>query len=173
MRLQTILIGGLAATIGWLLFSRITKKSTYYWPTSSGVHNVPTSGPTAFGASREGGIRHHAAIDLYVSPGDKIISITDGTVVSLPTGYLGLDAIAISDGSVTYIYAEIKNIGKKVGDTVKAGETIGYAIKSSTGSIMLHFEMWESHYAPKTFVRWLDKVPVGLIDPTNFLLSIS
>lgn len=132
-----------------------------------------------FGASREGGVRRHAAIDLVANAGNPIVAMEDGRVLGSIGGYLGLDAVVIEHPQVVAVYAEIGNgalasAGLKPGDFVRAGQRIGTAAASSTGSHMLHLELWTKTNPPKHFTRWLPSgVPAGLLDPSAYLLDLA
>lgn len=128
-----------------------------------------------FGAPRDGG-RLHAGIDLRAPAGSIIRTVAPGVVLGFPSGYVGLDAIAIDHGPVTLIYAEIKrNASLKVGQKLRAGVSIGTGVASAQGA-ELHIEAWTSApgTAPFGFTPWAASAPAprGLLDPTAFLLGL-
>lgn len=131
-----------------------------------------------FGARRESGIRQHAGIDLVSQPGDPILAMEDGKVIGSIGGYVGLDAVVIEHASLVAIYAEIapgalKSTGLSPGDMISAGTRIGTAQSSPQGS-MLHVELWEKGFAPKSFTPWMTgKLPAGLLDPSIYLLTLA
>ena len=147
------------------------------WPVRGGTRIVPERGADSFGASREGGKRLHAGVDLLTSKGSAIVAIAEGRIAGFPTGYVGLDAIAIEHAPPLVgvagnpisgiLYAEFTRDPKLVvGETVKAGQVLGVAAASAYGS-MLHLEFWQGRL-PSAFTAWLagSPRPVGLLDPT-------
>lgn len=167
-----------------------------FWPVVSSLGNkiVPERGADSFGASREGGKRLHAGVDLLTSKGAAIVAIADGRVAGFPTGYVGLDAVAIehapplspmrspsaplggSDGKPIsgILYAEFTRDPKLVvGEIVKAGQVLGIAAASAYGS-MLHLEFWQGR-TPSAFTPWLagSPRPIGLLDPTFDLQQLA
>jgi murein DD-endopeptidase MepM/ murein hydrolase activator NlpD len=130
-----------------------------------------------FRSPRDGGSRFHAGIDLVARRGDPIRAMEDGIVLGSIPGYLGLDAVVVEHPSVVAVYAEIAPhslalAGLKKGDAVFAGTPIGYGTTSSSGT-MLHLELWERGHAPPSFTVWKPGYPpVGLLDPTIYLLAL-
>lgn len=121
-----------------------------------------------FKASREGGKRIHAGVDLGAAQGDEIVALDDGEILGLASGYAigaGLQALRVRHPDADYIYAEIDALGKP-GDVVKAGDVIGRARKNSAGNTMLHLEAWETGTAPVGFTPWWagSAAPKGLLD---------
>lgn len=204
--LHKILIGvGIIGLAAWAILTRrkldvfqseipFAKPTGTIWPVSTDdPHrtNVAhrTSGGTAveevkegasafrhFGASREGGVRYHAGVDLVAHSGDPILAMESGTVLGSIPGYVGLDAVVVDHPSVVAVYAEISphslsKAGLHPGDVVEAGTVIGYGATSS--GTMLHLELWEKGHAPPSFTVWRPgHPPAGLLDPTAYLLTL-
>ena len=86
--------------------------------------------------------KNHTGIDLAETTGTKIVSATDGTVIlNSSKGDYG-NHLKIQNGDATFIYAHCSKLYVKVGQTVKAGDTI--AAVGSTGNSTgnhLHFEI--------------------------------
>jgi murein DD-endopeptidase MepM/ murein hydrolase activator NlpD len=154
------------------------------WPVRGGLKIVPERGAGSFGASREGGKRLHAGVDLPTSKGSAIVAMVDGRIASFPSGYVGLDAIVIEHapplvgvGGIlisVILYAEFTRDPKLViGETVKAGQVLGVAAASAYGS-MLHLEFWQGR-SPSAFSVWpaRDPRPNGLLDPTFDLQQLA
>lgn len=149
-----------------------------FWPVASSNKNLDVKA-RSFHASREKEKRFHAGIDLYADPGNAIIAMDDGIVLSFPTGYVGLDSIVIQHGNITVLYGEIlRDKSIKIGDKVSAGQVIGTAAKSkgkspdAVESTMLHLETWDVNHPPNKFNPWYqtNPAPAGLLDPTMYLI---
>ncbi len=89
----------------------------------------------------------HFAIDIVAVPNEPITATLEGTIIvaswTLETGYV----IEIQhDNNLISIYKHNSSLLKKVGDKVKAGESIaiiGNSGEFSTGP-HLHFELWQN-----------------------------
>lgn len=136
---------------------------------------------TAFHASREGGLRHHAGVDLPCAPGDPIVAMEAGRVLGSVPGFVKLDAVVVEHSACVAVYAEVKlgslaAAGLKAGDHVRAGQVIARGALNYEGRSMLHLETWERGHAPPGFVPWMSSAPTpptGLLDPTIYLLSLA
>lgn len=96
-----------------------------------------------YGASRDGGARRHAGLDLAAPTGTPIFSVAPGTVTRSGSagGYGNMVEIDHGDGYVTRYAHNSRNL-VSVGDTVSAGQRI--ALVGSTGQSTgphLHFEV--------------------------------
>lgn len=164
------------ALVGALVLMRGgAPKTLVLWPVRGGVKTAPVVGEGAFGASRDGGARLHAGVDLPAPAGAAIVAMADGQIVSFPSGYVGLDAIAVREAERGVIYAEFTRDPKlAIGDFVKAGQVLGIAKASIYGS-MLHVEFWQKASLPSAFTVWPKGSvrPVGLLDPTLPLQQIA
>lgn len=151
-------------------------KAKVFWPVRGGTKTVPVIGEGAFGASRDGGVRLHAGVDLPAPARAAIVAMVDGQIVSFPSGYVGLDAVAVREAERGVIYAEFTRDPKlRVGDFVKTGQVLGVAKASAYGS-MLHVEFWQKASLPSAFTTWPKGSmtrPAGLIDPTSELQQIA
>ena len=131
-----------------------------------------------FGASRDGGKRWHAGVDLHCDPGEEIVAMERGKILWKAPGYVGLDAIVIEHDKVAVLYGEValgslEAHGLRAGDVVEAGTKIATTAKSSSGS-MLHIETWKKDYAPRSFtIVAPPSIPPGLLDPTRYLLTLA
>lgn len=159
------------------------------WPVLNGNRTVSYTlatgtivgnGATRFGAEREGGIRFHAGMDLVCSPGDKIVAMEPGKVIGMISGFVRLGAVVIAHPSVIGVYAEIaldslSRAGLKAGDSVSAGQVIGFGALNYEGRSMLHTELWAPGHAPPMYTPWLKSAPppAGLYDPSEYLIKLS
>lgn len=119
-----------------------SRMSTWVHPLKGGPTLDPTTGGREFGASRDGG-RAHAAIDFTAPDGRIVYSMTSGTVINISYGfYAGTQAVEVKndDGTVAR-YCEIRS-SVSVGSRVYAGSVIGSVMRSTTGSQMLHLEVY-------------------------------
>src|SRR3990172_2757499 len=97
-----------------------------------GVRGTDSWGAGNFGASRDGGSRHHKGLDFLTVAGDDIVSPIDGRVSRLGIAYDnsvlgsiwidGLFEYAMWRAHLLYVKPEIA-----VGMTVKAGDALGFA----------------------------------------------
>jgi murein DD-endopeptidase MepM/ murein hydrolase activator NlpD len=104
------------------------------------------TGARYFRAPRGGG-RLHAAVDLIAPHLRPIKAVADGVVIQAPYFfYLGTNALEVTHPGVGVVrYGEIdmhKVVHLKAGDKVKMGDVIAYVGLLSTGSSMLHFELY-------------------------------
>jgi len=108
------------------------------------------SGP-GLGLSRDGGRRRHQGIDIFAPMGTPVYASADGEVVyseKRPTGGFGMAVqLKHSDGYITK-YAHLSGLaGYQPGQTVRAGDLIGYV--GDTGNAKgtpphLHYEIWKN-----------------------------
>lgn len=107
-----------------------------YYPIPKGydyIHNDDFGAPRSYG-----GERNHLGNDIMTDKGTPIIAVADGKVEKKGWDELGGWRIGIRDNENRYwYYAHLSNyeIGINIGDTVKAGEIIGYAGDSGYGPI--------------------------------------
>lgn len=114
---------------------------------------VPVAGVQAaelkdsWGAARSGG-RTHKGIDIFAPRGTPVLAAAASVIVQRDSGGAGglaLHARAV-DGRTVYYYAHLggTRAGLKVGDLVRAGDTLGYV--GSTGNVSgrphLHFSVF-------------------------------
>lgn len=112
--------------------------------------DLPGNAQTKFGASRDGGNRVHAGVDLPAPAGTEVYSMDTGVVLHPPARFFsnGADTyeveIAYSWGIVRYgeigpKFAE----GVAAGKTVEAGRLITW-VASQNGGAQLHLEMYSN-----------------------------
>ncbi len=103
------------------------------------------SGARYFGARRDSGKRLHAGCDLLAPKGTQIYAIADGTLVR-PEYYFysATHAVEIRHGNYIVRYGEIMPGSYTGGTTVKKGQPICKVGRLSSGSSMLHFEMYSN-----------------------------
>jgi murein DD-endopeptidase MepM/ murein hydrolase activator NlpD len=100
-----------------------------------------------YGAARSGG-RAHKGVDIFAARGTPVLAAAAGVIVNRDSNAVG--GIALyhrgMDGRTIYYYAHLDGIraGLKVGDLVRAGDTLGYV--GSTGNVSgsphLHFAVF-------------------------------
>lgn len=114
----------------------------YTWtlPVKDGFLEV--TGTRVFAASRSNGTRAHAGIDFEAPHGTKVYAITSGTVHRVALFYQGTYAVEVhnDDGSVLR-YCEIST-SLKAGDRVEQGDVIGAIKRATSGTEMLHVELY-------------------------------
>lgn len=116
------------------------------------------NGSRHFLANRSSG-RAHVGIDLYGDYGDVVVAIEPGTIKNWYFFYEGVYALFVEcDSGLVINYGEVdggsmKEFKLKVGDKVTAGQPIAKVGKMTSGSHMLHLEMYpkgtgqnEKHY---------------------------
>lgn len=109
----------------------------YIWPVSGTI-----SAGGQFGASRDGGARSHAGIDIAAPAGTPVRAAKAGrvTVAGVLSGYG--NAVYINHGDAITRYGHLSRISTAVGRQVARGEVIGNvgSTGTSTGN-HLHFEV--------------------------------
>lgn len=147
-----------------------------------------TTGARQFGASRvakNGGVRKHAATDLYTKLYSNIVAVAPGRVLYSPIDfYMMTKEFAVQHkGGFVARYGEItpkrRARGIESGATVKTGQVIGYVGQtiwpdgSRRAPPMLHFELYSGtgkgslstkNAGPKRFYRRSD-----LMNPTKYM----
>ncbi len=100
---------------------------------------TPSQG--VFGARRSGS-RLHAGIDLYGADGTKVYAMAAGRVSKIYIFYEALLAIEVVNDDGTIIrYTELTPL-VSVGDRVEQGQAIARLKKNSSGTCMLHLEIY-------------------------------
>lgn len=138
---------------------------------------VPTTGPRAFGASRE--THTHNGVDLLIPRGTDVFAVADGTIThasdALETGFSGYGAhVVLREGNAGpwYLFAHLDGVNVKPGDRVSFGDVLGQVgdtcfdktdgAKRCNG-VHLHYEVSPTPYpqantAPRRDpVAWLAK----------------
>lgn len=127
-----------------------------------------------FGAFRSGG-RLHAGCDLLAQEGTEVLAIDDGIVIQGP--YLFYDVVYAlevkHDSGIVVRYGEILQsvpLGISRGARVSRGQVIGYVGLMTSGSSMLHFEMYKGTASGElTTGTGPYRRRSDLMDPTPFL----
>ena len=169
----------------------------YRWPLPRGRLTLPF-GPSPWGSRLVEGEPFHDGIDLATFCGDRIVAAHDGFVLAagrhyddaigwvgdLPAYYRRLDAkqlwstlpivVIIDDGNgYRSIYAHFSKIVVKVGQTVRAGQLIGYEGRTGRASgCHLHYGLFSpdepGRFAIEASVVKRMKVPaieIARVDP--------
>ncbi len=122
------------------------------FPLASSAKADYTQGQRQFGWNRDGGVRKHAASDLYHRDYEPVYAVADGVILRDREGFFGgtMATEVLHTGGFTARYAEIASHHLKpvqLGKTVKAGQLIGYirTVKLKgryLANSMLHFELY-------------------------------
>ena len=130
-----------------------------YWPIRTKSHFGRTvsylgedgqdfgNGARNFLAKRGNG-RAHVGVDLYGDSGDVVVAIEPGTIKNWYFFYEGVYALFVQcDSGLVINYGEVDGHSMKefklaVGDKVQAGQPIAKIGKMSSGSHMLHLEIY-------------------------------
>ncbi len=120
-----------------------------------------------YGDARSGG-RAHTGVDIFAATGTPVLAAAASVVVqhdSAGAGGIALYARGL-DGRTVYYYAHLTGVraGLKVGDLVRAGDTLGYV--GSTGNVSgsphLHFGIFTVTH-PNRLVRSRELNPYPLL----------
>lgn len=100
-------------------------------PTDAAPRAWDGFGSGAYGASRDGGVRHHGGVDYVAKAGQAVKSPISGYVTRIGYAYdddLSFRYVEISNPALRY-QARVLYVSPEVaaGDTVRLGETIGEA----------------------------------------------
>ena len=140
------------------------------------------SGKRWFGSSRDNG-RKHAACDLIAKKGTPIYAVGPGIVLDKHYFYMKTYALVVHHIFFIVRYGEIdKELadGVEIGFPVSEGQHIANVGLLSSGSSMLHFEMYQGtaigNFTQKSNHEKYDYVPSAnyqrrsdLLDPTPYL----
>ena len=154
------------------------------WPLPDVRRNVPTSGGRRFGASRKGGVRYHAGIDILAPEGALVVAPESGTLVA-KYKFNGPRAFALllqTDSGIVINLGEVypnswQEFGLVVGTRKTAGSWVGMGSPIARigvnpgGSTMLHIETYTA--GTRANQRWFpgETPPRRLLDPTNYMLE--
>ena len=93
--------------------------------------------------------RMHYGMDIAVPTGTPLYAAADATVEVVYHSETGGNTIMMRNGTLIIIYCHMRELSfLKTGDTVKAGDLVGYS--GATGRVTgphLHFETWSSDVA--------------------------
>jgi murein DD-endopeptidase MepM/ murein hydrolase activator NlpD len=120
-----------------------------------------------YGAARSGG-RAHKGVDIFAARGTPVLAAAAGVIVNRDSNAVGGLSLYHRgmDGRTIYYYAHLDGIraGLKVGDLVRAGDTLGYV--GSTGNVSgsphLHFAIF-TVADPNRWWRGRDLNPYDLL----------
>ena len=127
---------------------------------------------SVYGDSRDRGRREHQGVDIFAPRGTPVLAATDGRVRSVRNGGLGGRTVWVRDlyGQSQY-YAHLDSQIVRRGDTVKAGDTLGFV--GNTGNARttpphLHFGLYSrGAYDPFPALNPLSSDPPRLLADTN------
>ena len=117
----------------------------YFWPVAGGAPDK--HGFKDWAAPRSGG-RKHEGTDIFAPAGTPLVATETGTVTKVtPTdkGLGGLTVTVKGASGYTYYYAHLSRVDVKVGQSVKAGVTVGAVGNSGNAKntpAHLHFQVW-------------------------------
>ncbi len=93
-------------------------------------------------------------IDIQTNAGEPVRAIYDGIVMNVEFVMGSQNVVAIQHGDYYTIYAKLKNVTVKMGERVKARETIGTVGTDSRGNSELQFQIWKE-FAKMNPEAWL------------------
>ena len=93
-------------------------------------------------------------IDIQTNAGEPVRAIYDGIVMNVEYVMGSQNVVAIQHGDYYTIYAKLKNVTVKMGERVKARETIGTVGTDSRGNAELQFQIWKE-FAKMNPENWL------------------
>lgn len=100
-------------------------------PTGNAARTEDAYGYGAFGASRDGGSRHHEGVDWIAEAGQDVVAPISGYVTKIGLAYAGdadLKFVEITNPALNYV-ARVFYVNPTVvvGETLRLGQTIGQA----------------------------------------------
>jgi len=159
-------------------------RSNWLWPFRGATPAVPRDGPGKFGAVRKHDI--HTGVDLYCDQGQPVQAVEAGTAVAILdfTGpkagshwWRDTRAVMVESAEHVVLYGEIQEApGLAVGTTVQAGDLLGEVVRvlrqdRGLPTTMLHLELYALGVREPVWWRLGESQPVGLLDPTEWLLQ--
>jgi len=111
------------------------------WPVETGF--VSQGYGTYPHPTLKGIVQDSDGLEIRTQPNSTVRTVFDGTVSKISTipGY-GLTVI-IKHGEYFTMYSRLKNISVKVGQSVKAKESIGQVATNADGQSEVHFQTWK------------------------------
>ena len=108
---------------------------------------TPRAVKSMFGASRDEGRRRHEGIDIFAPRGTAVLAAADGWVGNSLTNNLGGNVVWVWSPSrrLSTYYAHLDRHAVVLGDSVQAGEVVGYVGTSGNakdGAPHLHFGVY-------------------------------
>jgi murein DD-endopeptidase MepM/ murein hydrolase activator NlpD len=159
-------------------------RPVWLWPLRGTAPAVLLDGPGKFAAVRKHDI--HTGIDLYCTPGQPVQAVEAGTVVAILdfTGskadspwWRDTRAVMVESAEHVVLYGEIQEApGLAVGTTVQAGDVLGEVVQvlrqdRGLSTTMLHLELYAPGMREPVWWHLGESQPVGLLDPTDWLLA--
>lgn len=141
-----------AAPIDYTLDSEFSK--------NQGKLPWPAEGPVVSGF----GVNYHPdfanikmpqnnGIDIALRKDATVSAVFDGTVCHVAVLPIYGQCVLVQHGGYFTFYCKLKNVGLKVGDKVKTGQTIAL-VDTMNGATQLHFEIWKGT-TPQNPKGWL------------------
>lgn len=93
-------------------------------------------------------------IDIQTNAGEAVRTVYDGVVMNVEFVMGSQNVVAIQHGDYYTIYAKLRNVNVKVGERVKARETIGTVGTDGRGNSELQFQIWKE-FAKMNPEAWL------------------
>ncbi|MCP3100726.1 M23 family metallopeptidase [Myxococcus sp. K15C18031901] len=128
---------------------------------------LPKKNPSFNAPDREGmpdgkGVKRHGALDWFAKAGSKVRAPQDGKIIEVKKSkgnsgqiFGGTVKVQGKDGKVwTFRHVDPANL--KVGDKVKAGDTVGRVTDWKSGSDHVHIELWKSAKGGYNFNNAID-----------------
>jgi murein hydrolase activator len=82
-------------------------------------------------------------VDIQTSSGEKVLSVFDGQVTRVSSIPGMNNVVVIQHGEYRTVYARMKTVQVKAGQTVKRGEVIGEVYTDKDGNTELQFQVWK------------------------------
>ena len=117
---------------------------------------IPTRGPAAYGAPRDGGARRHAGVDLWVAPErGPVRSPVDGTVLTATYterppwgGYAPVVVVQAEGRPEWHLLAHVREIVAEPGQRVRRGDVVARG-SSVTPGPHTHWEVRRGRWWPR------------------------
>ncbi|MBA2498845.1 MAG: M23 family metallopeptidase [Chitinophagaceae bacterium] len=129
-----------------------------------------------WGASRDGGNRFHEGVDIFAARYTPVTAAADGRISRVNVNNLGGKVIfmRLKDRNISLYYAHLDSQLVHIGQSVKAGDTIGLLGNSGnaiTTAPHLHFGIYTSGGAidPLPFIKPSNKEPANITSPLDKL----
>ena len=123
------------------------EKTVFYAPVSGSIMKGHSTETPVFSQTL-GDWRVHTGIDIAAEVGTEVKAVADGTVSAVRNDhFMGKTVEVTHNGGIVSVYSNLSNNGitVKVGDTVKAGDTLGVVGDTSLTELAdeshLHFEI--------------------------------
>ncbi len=125
-------------------------------------HRLPWPVQRGFVSDRFGVHKHpvlginisNPGIDIQTNAGEGVRSVYEGVVMNVEYVMGSNNVVAIQHGDFFTIYAKLKSVSVRVGQRVKARETIGVVATDGKGVSELQFQVWKE-FAKMNPETWL------------------